>query len=73
MNSNKNGTIEFLRLLFTFGVVIGHAWGNFVKVKNPVCVVLFHNTCVDFFFVLSGFLMAKHFYKNAINMTWGGV
>ena len=57
----KNYAIEFLRFFFTLGVVVGHAYVVFFQNNNPTYPIIFHNACVDFFFVLSGFLMARHF------------
>ncbi|MBQ8678849.1 MAG: acyltransferase family protein [Treponema sp.] len=68
----KNYTIEFLRFFFTIGVVIGHTWCVFYQRNNPSYEIQFHNACVDFFFVLSGFFMAAHF-KNNYNSDGGGV
>ncbi len=60
----KNHVIEFLRFFFTIGVVVGHAYCVFYQENNPSYTIQFHTACVDFFFIVSGFFMAKHFYKN---------
>lgn len=60
----KNYIIEFLRFFFTIGVVVGHAFCVFYQENNPSYTINFHNACVDFFFVLSGFFMANHFCNN---------
>ena len=66
----KNYAIEFLRFFFTLGVVVGHAYTVFFQNNNPTYTIIFHNACVDFFFVLSGFLMARHF-ENFFNVELG--
>lgn len=60
----KNYIIEFLRFFFTIGVVVGHAYCVFYQENNPSYTIQFHTACVDFFFIISGFFTAKHFYKN---------
>ena len=44
-------TIDFLRILFCSGVVMGHTY-----------CILFHIMCVDAFFMISGIMIARHFY-----------
>lgn len=57
----RNYSIEFLRFFFTIGVIVGHCWCIFYQLNEPSYIIWFHNACVDFFFVLSGYFMARHF------------
>ncbi len=57
----RNYSIEFLRFFFTVGVIVGHCWCIFYQLNEPSYIIWFHNACVDFFFVLSGYFMARHF------------
>lgn len=55
----KNYTFEFLRIIFTLGVVVGHTYCFFFLGKgDQFRTINFHASCVDFFFLLSGLLMA---------------
>lgn len=66
--SGKNGKIELLRFLFCMTVLLFHAekytFGE-PSLKNGIHFALFpHGSIgVEFFFVLSGFLMAKSIFK----------
>ena len=59
--STRNYSIEFLRFFFAIGVVFGHCYCIFYMNDSPSYSFFFHNACVDFFFVISGYFMACHF------------
>jgi peptidoglycan/LPS O-acetylase OafA/YrhL len=70
----KNGKIEFLRFLFCIAVLLFHAekytYGE-PSLKNGIHFALFpHGSIgVEFFFVLSGFLMAKSIFRKVQNSS----
>ena len=68
---NKNGVIEFMRFLFASGIVFFHTsrdfWNN-QKIIGQIGhfqVTFFRkgNIGVEFFFLVSGCLLASHIYK----------
>lgn len=65
--SKKNGKIEFYRFLFCMGIVLFHFGRFFVgtpKMGGDIHLAYFpHGVGVEFFFLTSGFLMAKSLYK----------
>ena len=73
---NKNGEIEFLRFLCCMGVLLFHA-GKYVQgepsLKNGIHFDFFPHgsVCVEFFFLLSGFFMAKSIYRKIENQKPG--
>lgn len=54
-------TVEFFRFVFSIFVVYGHTYCLFFMNNPEVKEVSIHNSSVDYFFVLSGFLLAAHF------------
>ena len=71
-SSGKNGSVELLRFLFTSVIILFHInldlWdqGKVAAVAGGVPIALFHhgNLGVEFFFLVTGFLMAKSVWKD---------
>lgn len=61
--TNKIVGIELLRFIFAMLIVLGHAWDEFHTNDLPWYVVRQGAIGVEFFFILSGILMAKSVYK----------
>ncbi len=59
-NSRKNGTIEFLRFVFCFTVVLLHSGPLFNGSFKPM---KYGSYAVEFFFAVSGYLMMVHIEK----------
>jgi len=64
MKTTKNGSIEFLRFMFAMMILIFHAQ-VIVKTPNPLFVNGYFG--VEFFFIVSGFLMASSAYKSSFS------
>ena len=63
--NKKLGGIELLRFIFAMLIVLGHAWDEFHTKNLPWYVVRQGAIGVEFFFVLSGILMAKSVYRES--------
>ena len=71
-SSGKNGSVELLRFLFTSVIILFHInldlWdqGKVAAVAGGVPIAFFHhgNLGVEFFFLVTGFLMAKSVWKD---------
>lgn len=61
LSARKNYIIEFLRVICTLGVVVAHTYVVFFKNADPTYDIFFQISCVDFFFMISGYFMAVHF------------
>lgn len=59
--ARKNYIIEFLRVICTLGVVVDHTFNVFFMNTAPSYGIFFQISCVDFFFMISGYFMAVHF------------
>ncbi len=57
--SQKNTGVELMRFVFAVIILLGHAFTEFATAKTPFGVVRQGAIGVEFFFVLSGILMAK--------------
>ncbi|MBQ9949177.1 MAG: acyltransferase [Clostridia bacterium] len=62
MSMRKNGTIELLRLIFSVIIVIFHSQAAFgeINMGNDFSLCFNGRFCVEFFFLISGALMARH-------------
>ena len=69
---NKYYTFDFWRILFCFGVVIGHIYCNFFQKSYQNLYgtewTQIHNICTDGFFILSGIFMAMTIEKKRLIM-----
>ena len=68
----RNGAIDLLRLLFCFGIVIRHA--VYVLPKNTSFILERGGLCVEFFFIVSGYLMvcsAAHYLNGPSVLSTG--
>lgn len=65
--SQKNCGIELLRFIFAILIVLGHAFSSFQTEGLPGWIVQQGAIGVEFFFILSGILMAKSLSKFAEN------
>lgn len=77
VSKGKNGKIEFFRFIFSICVVLFHIEKDFSglpKYGETVDLSFFaHGSiCVEFFFLVSGFLMAKSIYKKVVNEETSG-
>ena len=81
MKQQRNGLIDFYRFIFALIIVIHHAmWldGRYVgDIENKV---FFRGgySAVEFFFILSGYLLSKKAYDNQMNdkigeLTWNEI
>lgn len=65
---HRNGIIEIIRFLFILTIMIGHAKGIF-GVDLPIA---YGTTYVEFFFMITGFYLAKGLEENARQMVGDG-
>ena len=63
-NSKRIPGVEFLRFIFAILIVLGHAYSEFATKGLPSWIVKQGAIGVEFFFILSGILMAKSIFKN---------
>ncbi len=66
--TKKNGRIELLRFLFAIMILLFHIQKRFLKQELPIgntSLTFFNHGCigVEFFFLVSGYLLASHFFK----------
>lgn len=59
-NSKRNGFIDFLKFIFAIIILIHHSWQFF-----PILPIGYIG--VEFFFLVTGWLMAKKFYDFELN------
>ncbi len=64
----RNGKIEILRFVFCIVVILYHinldVWKGEMGMGKYLSFFIHGRTCVEFFFLLSGFLMAKSVHRN---------
>ena len=64
----RNGNIELFRFIFCVAVVLYHInldiWDGDMGMGKYLSFFIHGRTCVEFFFLLSGFLMAKSIHRN---------
>lgn len=61
----RNGAVEFIRFLFSIVICVLHFWDGEVLGDRRIAFCGGY-LAVDFFFVLSGFLMVQHFLDRKI-------
>ena len=61
---SKISGVELLRFIFSVVILLGHACTSFATHKTPFGIIREGAIGVEFFFVLSGILMAKSVYKS---------
>ena len=69
ITSKRNAGVEVLRFVFAVVILLGHAFSEFGSSKTPFGVIRQGAIGVEFFFVLSGILMAKSVFDNGIHHT----
>lgn len=68
-NSNRNCGVELLRFLFAMVIVLGHSYGSFKQKNLPSYIIKQGPIGVEFFFILSGILLAKSCAKKSGQMS----
>lgn len=65
--TGKINSIEFLRIIFTFAIIVFHIWGN-IDPKREIYEYCRHaRFAVDFFFIISGFFLCSSFMQDFKN------
>lgn len=68
ITGKKNGKVELLRFLFALSILFYHlqldAWDNVKKISENMTFFLKGKNGVEFFFLVTGFLMAKSIHKS---------
>lgn len=58
-HKSKNNAIEFLRIIFTFAILLFHTFGTIDKATENYVYVRHARICVEFFFIISGYFLYK--------------